>query len=217
MSEPRTWQFDLPASETPADGDLPERWYPGIRESWDKCTSTRLYDPIEGIRAVVIHGTAGSSSSGAVSVMHQGKASFHWLVPDENEEAHGEHVWACAPETRAAWHVRNDKSHPDVWNGENKVNHFSLGIEVVNAQDLRDPFSEWQVEITAAIVRYCWLKYPNLRHVVTHAKLDPKRRSDPTKLFPWDRFKALVLEGGNPRRLASERIEDLEGGYALYG
>lgn len=142
----------------------------------------------------MIHATAGSSSAGAVSVMADGKASFHWLVPDENEDQHGDLVWACAPESRAAWHVKNSRSHPDVNGGANRVNHWSLGIEVVNSQ-ISDPFSDWQVEATARIVRYCWAKYPNLVHVVSHAKLDPDRRSDPGAAFPWERFQALVLNG----------------------
>jgi N-acetylmuramoyl-L-alanine amidase len=122
-------------------------------------------DPILGIRAVVIHATAGSSSEGAVSVIRAGAASFHWLVPDENEEAHGQFVWACIPEARAAWHVRNACSHPSVNDGATRANHWSLGIEVVNSQ-VQDPFSDWQIEATAQIVRYCWAKYPNLKHVV---------------------------------------------------
>jgi N-acetylmuramoyl-L-alanine amidase len=123
------------------------------------------------------------------------QASWHWLVPDENEPEHGQLVWACAPEARAAWHVRNDCSHPKVNGGATKVNHWSLGIEVVNAQTPNDTFSDWQVEATAQIVRYCWAKYPNLKQVVSHAKLDPDRRSDPGKHFPWERFKKLVLNG----------------------
>jgi N-acetylmuramoyl-L-alanine amidase len=192
MSDPRTYQFDLPDTGRPADVALPEFWYPGIRDYWERCTSSRIYDAILGVRAVVIHATAGASSAGAVSVMRDGKASFHWLVPDENEPQHGEIVWACAPEARAAWHVRNAVSHPDVNAGANKINHWSLGIELVNTQN-NDPFSDWQIEITAQIVRYCWAKYPNLKHIVSHAKLDPGRRSDPGKHFAWGRFRELVL------------------------
>jgi N-acetylmuramoyl-L-alanine amidase len=60
--------------------------------------------------------------------------------------------------------------------------------------------------MTARIVRFCWAKYPNLKHVVSHAKLDPERRSDPGAHFPWDDFKRQVLDGVNdvmPRALAA--------------
>ncbi len=195
MADPRSYQFNLPAEPRPELFQLEEEFFPGIQQSWPNCTTARRFHPIEGIRAVVIHATAGSSSAGAVSVMHAGRASFHWLVPDENEPQHGHFAWACAPETLAAWHVRNSIRHPDVAGGENLVNHWSLGIEVVNAQRDSDTFSEWQVSMTARIVRFCWAKYPNLKHVVSHAKLDPERRTDPGSLFPWKEFERQVLEG----------------------
>lgn len=196
MPQPTTYHFTLPKSKRPGEIVLNEPWYPGVRAYWKNCTTKRSVDPIMGVRAVIIHATAGSSSAGAISVMKRtdSPASFHWLVPDEDESQHGELVWAFVPEALAAWHVRNAVSHPDVNDGENRVNHWSLGIEVVNRQQ-NDPFSSWQVEMTARIVRYCWAKYPNLRHVVSHAKLDPSRRTDPGTEFDWQRFKRLVLNG----------------------
>lgn len=194
MADPRTYQFDLPA-QRPAHASLDEQWYPGMQSAALNASSKRIYDPLLGIRAIVIHATAGSSSAGAVSVISAGKASFHWLVPDENEEQHGKFVWATCHEARAAWHVRNAAHHPDIWGNRPKINHYSLGIEVVNLAVERDEYSPWQVEATARIVRHCWVKYPNLRHVVSHAKLDPGRRSDPGPHFPWDRFRELVLHG----------------------
>jgi len=190
------YHFLLPAAQRPSEASINEAWYPGVQAYWKNCTTKRSVDPIFGIKAVVIHATAGSSSAGAVSVMKKTSdaASFHWLVPDENEEQHGSLVWACAPEARAAWHVRNVAFHDDVNGGETHVNHWSVGIEVVNLQK-DDPFSSWQIQATADIVRYCWAKYPNLLHVVSHAKLDPKRRSDPGSQFDWEQFKQLVLTG----------------------
>lgn len=196
MGKPSSYFFQLPASGRPGDVALTEYWYPGIQAYWPKCTSSRIFDAIMGIKAVVIHATAGGSSEGAVSVMRDGHASFHWLVPDEDETAHGKNVWACAPEARAAWHVQNSKASPDINGGALKVNHWSLGIEVVNRETSEDGFSDWQVQATAQIVRHCWAKYPNLKWVTSHAKLDPTRRVDPGETFPWDRFKKLVLEGG---------------------
>ncbi len=192
MPNPKTYHFDLPDVGQPDSAPLDEQWYPNVKDAAFDASSSRIFDSITGIRAVVIHATAGSSSAGAVSVIHAKKASFHWLVPDEDEAAHGKTVWATCFEARAAWHVRNDCSHPKIWNGHNRINHFSLGIEAVNSQ-LNDEFSPWQIEATAQIVRYCWAKYPNLRHVCSHAMLDPTRRTDPGSHFDWDRFKALVL------------------------
>lgn len=196
MADPRTYQFDLPATGRPATATLAEQWYPNIQPAALRASSSRIFDSILGVRAVVIHATAGSSSSGAASVIlaDRPQASFHWLVPDEDEPQHGQFVWATCHEARAAWHVRNDKSHPAVWNGAGRVNHFSLGVEVVNAQRSSDGFSDWQIDATARIVRYAWAKYPNLRHVVSHARLDPDRRTDPGDIFPWEDFRARVLE-----------------------
>lgn len=193
MGDPRTYHFDLPAAGRPESATIPERWYPGVKDASVAASSSRIYDAITGVRAVVVHATAGGSSAGAVSVILDKRASFHWLVPDEDEEAHGELVWATAFESRAAWHVRNDKAHPAIWGGRRKINHYSLGIEVVNRQ-VDDAFSDWQIEATAQIVRYCWAKYPNLKHVCSHAMLDPARRTDPGAHFDWERFRGLVLQ-----------------------
>lgn len=195
MGNPKKYHFKLSSSGRPGLSNISERWYPGVEELWSDTTSNRPGDTITSIRAIVIHATAGASSEGAMSVMKGKTASWHWLVPDENEPQHGHFVWACAPEKRAAWHVRNDKSHPEVNGGKTKVNHWSLGIEIVNQQDTggADAFSDWQLEATALIVRYCWAKYPNLVDVVSHAKLDPGRRADPGAHFDWAKFERLVL------------------------
>lgn len=202
--DPKQYQFDLDPAARPADESIPELWYPGVRELWPICTTRRSGHVIDSITAVVIHATAGSSSAGAVSSMRAGKASFHWLVPDEDEPQHGNTIWACVPEALAAWHVRNPVFHSDVNGGKNKVNHWSLGIEMVNTV-AGDPYSDWQVEVTAKIVRYCWAKYPNLRYVVSHAKLDPTRRTDPGSVFPWEKFRRLVVRTTGPEIRAALR------------
>lgn len=199
MVQPRDYQFDLPATGRPANITIPEMWYPGVQNYWSRSTSQRsVGDHLQGVKAVVIHATAGSNSSGAVSVMKGSPAaSFHWLVPDEDEPQHGNIIWACVRERDAAWHVRPDKHHPNVNDGRSRVNHWSLGIEIVNRQNGGDSFSAWQVAVTAQIVRYCWSKYPNLKHIISHARLDPDRRRDPGSNFPWERFKDLILDSNS--------------------
>lgn len=203
--DPKKYQFDLPQSGRPDPFKIPEEYYPGVLDYMKKRSRRRPSSAIDAINTFVIHATAGGSSSGAMDVMRTGevliggkikkvKSSWHWLVPDENEKQHGKFVWSCVWESRAAFHVRDSVSHADVNGGKKRINDHSLGIEIVNTQN-NDKFSDWQVEITAAIVRYAWSVYPNLKQIVSHAKLDPGRRTDPGKDFPWSKFKNLVLSG----------------------
>lgn len=172
----------------------PSRWYPGIEAAWPHSTEARTLRSDGRIRAFVIHATVLPTSTDCIERIFKREASFHWLIPGKEEREHGRFIWICAPEDRAAWHVRSDCSHPEVNGGRRYVNYWSLGVEIVNTQQEDDPFSDWQVEQVAALVRYAWSKYPDLIDVVSHARLDPERRTDPGPLFPWEKFRQMVLE-----------------------
>jgi N-acetylmuramoyl-L-alanine amidase len=149
------------------------------------------------IDTVVVHATAGFATQHAVDTWRVRSASAHWIIPDENEPQHGQFVWATVAEAKAAIHVRNSIDvNATVLGSGPKVNRRSLGIEIVNTQDVEDysdPYSAWQVKMAAQIVLYAWAKYPRMKHVISHAKLDPTRRGDPGKQFPWADFKEAVL------------------------
>ncbi|MFC2951161.1 N-acetylmuramoyl-L-alanine amidase [Marinicaulis aureus] len=194
MADPTEFQFDLPPDRHWAPMPLAERIHKTAWAAADGCASLRGAETREAVRVIVIHATAGATTDGAVSVMEEARASFHWIVPGKDEPTHGVHVWATCPERLAAWHVRRSCAHPDICGGANNLNRASLGIEIVNRQDGENPFSSWQLEATADIVRYAAGKYPNLTHVVSHARLDPTRRTDPGPNFPWAEFKAMVLD-----------------------
>jgi N-acetylmuramoyl-L-alanine amidase len=198
MSDPREYQFDLREQDRPDRAPLGTEKYPNLETDVRRRSSVRRFHPVEGIRAVVIHATAGWSSADAVGAMKTRKASFHFLVPDEDEPQHGHFSWEVVPPELAAWHVRNQCSHADVFGGRRLVNHWSIGVEIVNTQKSADAFSAWQIEAAAGIVRWCWMKFPNLKHVVSHAKLDPERRSDPGEHFPWREFEHAVIHSAEP-------------------
>lgn len=194
-ADPKDFQFDLPLKPRPRHAPLAEKIHERAWAAAGNAASLRGAAPEEAIRLIVIHATAGSTTGGAVSVIEEGRASFHWVVPGEAEAAHGRHVWATCPERLAAWHVRRSCAHPEICAGATNLNRASLGIEIVNRQDGKDEFSNWQIEAAAAIVRYAAAKYPNLVHVVSHARLDPQRRTDPGANFPWAEFRQAALEG----------------------
>lgn len=166
------------------------KWWRAPDKSF-RHTRRLSYAP-QGIDTIVIHATAGGSSAGAMSVTQKGTASWHLLVPDEDEPGHGEYAYRCVPDSGSAWHVLSKCKHPA--DGRVNINDRSMGVEVVNWQDGRDSFSDWQLRITAQWVRYCWSEL-GCKYLYTHAFLDPGRKSDPGGCFDWDRFMGYVLEG----------------------
>lgn len=160
MGIPTTYQFDLPEHGRPDLFTLEQEWYPGVRDFWTNTTSNRNVDAICGVETIVIHATAGSSSTSAMSVMKAKRASWHWLVPDEDELQHGHFVWVCVPEWMAAWHVLDTKSHLDVGGDRDCINQRSLGIEIVNAQAPADTFSDWQIQLPPGLSA---IAGPNIR------------------------------------------------------
>lgn len=157
---------------------------------WWKTNQYRAQRRASVVDTFVVHATAGGSSAGAMSVPASGKqASWHWLIPDEDEPGHGEFIYRCVPDSGAAWHVLNNIAHPA--DDRTQINDRSFGVEVVNRQDGRDPFSDWQLRVAAALVRYAWSHYP-IRYLYTHAYLDPRRKSDPGNQFDWAKFMGYV-------------------------
>jgi N-acetyl-anhydromuramyl-L-alanine amidase AmpD len=197
MADPITFHFTLPANNRPSFIALDEQVHPAFAWLTTNRATSRGADIINIIDTVVVHATAGFATQHAVDTWRVRSASAHWIIPDEDEPQHGQFVWATVAEAKAAIHVRNSIDvNATVLGSGPKVNKRSLGIEIVNTQDVQnytDAYSAWQVKMAAQIVLYAWAKYPRLKHVISHAKLDPTRRGDPGRQFPWADFKQAVL------------------------
>ncbi|CAB3947225.1 hypothetical protein LMG6001_01462 [Achromobacter insolitus] len=192
---PKNFHFVLPAEKRPSFSPLNEEVHPEFGWLTANRSRSRGADVFAVIDTIVVHATAGYATQHAIDNWKARKASAHWIVPDEDEPQHGHFVWSVVAEAKAAFHVGDVDYRPHLGQGPN-VNNRSLGIEIVNTQDVqnyKDPYSDWQVEATAQIITYAWSKYPNLKHVISHAKLDPNRRSDPGSNFPWPKLEDLVL------------------------
>jgi|GEM_PF-594476 len=194
-AKPDTFHFTLPKDRRPVFIPLTEELHPTFGWLTKNRARSRRRDVFEAIDTVVIHATAGYAAQHTVATWKDSKASAHWVIPDENEAEHGHFIWATVAEAKAAYHV-GDVDYASILGQGPNVNDRSLGVELVNTQNVqyfRDPYSQWQIDMLARIVLYAWAKYPNLRHVIFHAKLDPSRRSDPGENFPWSAFKHQVL------------------------
>jgi N-acetylmuramoyl-L-alanine amidase len=156
------------------------------------------------IDATVIHDTETPGVRDAWVIAN------HFLNPRSQVSAHyiigkrGE-VLQCVPDEKRAWHAG-----PSKYQGREKVNDFSIGIELVNAQTGKDPFTEAQyqslIALTVELVTRHGIPLERItghRHVTNY----PKVKRDPADNFDWNRYRLgvrLMLDTQQVKRLPAE-------------
>ncbi|MBN1659464.1 MAG: N-acetylmuramoyl-L-alanine amidase [Anaerolineae bacterium] len=126
--------------------------------------------PGVAIDAVVLHATAGSLSG-----------TLAWFAnPDSGVSAHyvvakNGYVYQMVEESQRAHHAGASR-----YQGRENWNAFSVGIEIVNLNDGRDPYPADQFEATVKLVAYLVDKYqiPS-QWIVTHADISTVGKTDP--------------------------------------
>jgi N-acetyl-anhydromuramyl-L-alanine amidase AmpD len=105
----------------------------------------------------------------------ENKVSAHYTIDRDGTVA--SHV----PESKRAWHAGLSKMS----DGRRHVNDFSIGIELVNLNDGKDPFPAVQIEVLRELIEQIVSRYP-IRHIVTHYQVadPPGRKSDPAGFQP---------------------------------
>lgn len=131
-------------------------------------------DPID---LVVLHATVGSFQSSLSWLRNpKSRVSSHYLVSKQGDIA------CLVDESMMAWHAGTS-----FWRGRTDINRFSIGIEVENLTGMKgfvgqDPYPEVQVEALAWLVQnVCARRRIPLdrQHIVAHAEIAPRRKSDP--------------------------------------
>ena len=88
-----------------------------------------------------------------------------------------------------AWHAGVSTDH----SGRSNVNHFSVGIELVNLNDGKDLYPQAQIDALHAILVVLKRRFP-IKQLTSHEYIaNPYgRKNDPT-IFPWEKLKDLGL------------------------
>jgi N-acetyl-anhydromuramoyl-L-alanine amidase len=88
-----------------------------------------------------------------------------------------------------AWHAGISS-----FEGRDRCNDFSIGIELEGADDI--PFADVQYERLADCTRRIMLRYPHITEgrIAGHDEIAPGRKTDPGPAFDWDRYRALIRE-----------------------
>lgn len=109
--------------------------------------------------------------------------SAHALIRRDGE------IVQYVPFHRRAWHAG-----VSTWQGREKVNDFSIGIELEGTDTT--PYEPVQYERLAALIRTLCRTYPTLSpdRITGHADVAPGRKTDPGESFDWEELRRL-LEG----------------------
>jgi N-acetyl-anhydromuramyl-L-alanine amidase AmpD len=129
------------------------------------------------VDTIVLHATVFDSLNEVAQLFAdpQSRVSAHYTVDRDG-------TTAChVPEHLRAWHAGESKMR----DGRERVNDFSIGIELVNRNDGIDPFPEAQIQALSRLVHDIRLRH-DIRYVVTHAEIaePPGRKSDPAGFDP---------------------------------
>lgn len=129
--------------------------------------------PDARVNCIVLHATAAESIQETLHCFLDPNArrSAHFVVDERGQ------VVQMVRARRRAWHAGASEL-----NGVPDVNAYSVGIELVNRNDGKEPYSDAQYQAVADIVRQLRARYviPESR-IVPHAQvaLPPGRKSDP--------------------------------------
>lgn len=109
------------------------------------------------------------------------RVSSHLLIRRDGE------LVQYVPCHRRAWHAGVSS-----WQGRERCNDFSIGIELEGAD--HEPYESTQYAMLARVITELCRAYPSLSpdRVVGHSDIAPGRKTDPGPAFDWPRLHALV-------------------------
>lgn len=163
MGNDRRGDLDLNIGELPTDQH--EAREPGI--TIDTLIIHSMYNP-DGDRF---------SLQGCKECLDRRGVSAHYIV-DINGA-----IWRCVHEERKAWHAGVSRM-PDPADGREKVNEFSIGIEIIGSEDTDFSASQYRslARLTADI-----LSRHRIQNILGHSDIAPDRKTDPWGL-DWERY-----------------------------
>jgi AmpD protein len=109
------------------------------------------------------------------------EVSAHVLIRRDGE------VVQYVPFDRRAWHAGQS-----CFEGRERCNDFSIGIELEGSDDL--PYEPVQYQVLADVCRALLKAFPaiNATRIVGHCDIAPGRKTDPGPHFDWPRLRALI-------------------------
>jgi AmpD protein len=98
-------------------------------------------------------------------------------------------IWQYVPFDKRAWHAGLS-----LFDGRDKCNDFSIGIELEGADDV--PFTEAQYQALSRLCHWLLRQYPALapERILGHSDIASGRKTDPGPAFDWSYFQQLLAQ-----------------------
>lgn len=141
------------------------------------------------VDTIVLHATAGSTLSGAVSTLRQKGLGYHYIIDKDGTVYKG-----CAA-SRSTGHAGNSYGPHEEAAGVSRkqntkaeftarcsVNPYTIGISFVDENVLPGDLKAVQVDAARELCIALKAQFPKLRYVTKHALVSPRRKTDPMRL-----------------------------------
>jgi AmpD protein len=123
--------------------------------------------------------------------IHTLRVSTHFFIRRDGETIQ------FVPCEKRAWHAGHS-----CWQGRNRCNDFSIGIEVEGSDST--PFTDAQYAALAALTQTLQKRY-SITNIAGHSDIAPGRKTDPGPCFDWERYlDALAVAKGDDLDLKEE-------------
>lgn len=132
------------------------------------------------ITCVIIHATATSGIESPKEWLCDpaSQVSAHFLLDVDGS------IYQLVDDNDIAWHAGVSE-----WKGQENVNNFSIGIELVNSNDGKMTYPEEQLKsLVCLVAEICEVNNITASDVIGHKDIAPGRKTDPAN-FPWDDFR----------------------------
>lgn len=145
---------------------------------------------IDDVDGIIVHSTVIPTLERTTAAFQRGEpqnpnpVSAHYTVGRDGSIVQNVSTFA------RSWHAGVSVG-PD---GRKGLNDCTVGIELVNLNDGKDPYPDAQLQALRGLIAEIRRRFPTVKYLASHEYIaqPPGRKNDP-KNFPWDRFRDLGL------------------------
>jgi N-acetyl-anhydromuramyl-L-alanine amidase AmpD len=141
--------------------------------------------PGVAVDVLLLHATVGSAAASLSWFRNPAsRVSIHYLVDKQGR------VYSLTPESLTAWHAGRAS-----WQGRTNLNACSIGVELENRNDGKDPYPQAQLDSLVDLARDLRTRWP-IQHYLTHAQVAvPRGRKSDPRGFPMTWFLSRLNPG----------------------